>query len=170
MQKVLLCACCCLLVQAFLGLGCMGYQLGSSLPDGLEVVHVPVFTNETDEPNLEVIATRATIAEFQRDGSLSIGEENRADVILRARLTSFSLDPLRFERDDATTAQEYRMRIQADVQLIERRTGDVLVNRRVDGEQDFELTGDLSSAKRIHLPEAANDLATRIVRASTELW
>lgn len=151
-------------------LGCMGYRLGSSLQPGIDVVHVPVFVNETDEPLLEVLATQATIAEFQRDGTLSVGDADRSDVVLQARLTGFALDPLRFDRDGATSAQEYRMTIRADIRLIEQRSGNVLVNSRVNGERDFVLVGDLSSAKRTHLPSAAEDLAARIVRASIEFW
>lgn len=151
-------------------LGCAGYRLGSSLPPGIDVVHVPVFTNETDEPLLEVVTTQATIAEFQRDGSLAVGDADRADVILHVRLTGLSLDPLRFDRDAATTAEEYRMTIRADIRLVERRNGNVLVASRVNGERDFVLAGDLSSAKRAQLPAAAQDLATRIVRASIEFW
>ncbi len=161
---------CVAVIGLFAGPGCMGYRLGSSLPPGIDVVHVPVFTNETDEPALEVVTTQAAIAEFQRDGTLAIGDVDRADVILRVRLTGFSLDPVRYDRDAATTAEEYRMTIQADIQLIEIRTGDVLVRSRVHGERDFVLAGDLSSAKRTHVPAAARDLAARIVRASIEFW
>ena len=150
--------------------GCLGYQLGSSLPPGIDVVHVPVFTNATDEPGLEVVTTQATIAEFQREGSLVVGDLDRADVVLEVHLAEFTLNALRFSRDAATSAEEYRMTIRADVRLLERRTGNVLVSNRVNGERDFLLTGDLSSAKRTHLPAAATDLAARIVRTCVEFW
>jgi len=156
-------------VMVLLG-GCAGYRLGSSLPPGIDVVHVPVFVNETDEPLLEVLATQATIAEFQREGTLSVGDMDRADVVLEVRLTSFSLEPLRFDRDAQTTAEEYRITIGAAVRLREVRSGNVLVTTRVNGETDFILTGDLSSAKRNHVPRAAEDLAARIVRAAIEFW
>lgn len=149
---------------------CAGYRLGSSLPAGIEVVHVPLFVNQTDEPLLEIITTQETIAEFQRDGTLSVGERDRADVALAVQLTSFSLDPLRFDRDAATTAEEYRLTLRANLRLTDLRTGEVLASGRVNGDTDFVLTGDLSSAKRAHLPAAAEDLAARIVRASIEFW
>jgi hypothetical protein len=152
------------------GVGCVGYRLGSSLPAGMDVVHVPVFMNETDEPSLEVLTTQATIAEFQRDGTLIVGDENRADVALEVRLLSFTLQPLRFARDALTTTEEYRMTIQAAVRLIDVRTGRVLVTTRVNGEADFVPGGDLTSAKRMNLPAAAEDLAARIVRAAIEFW
>lgn len=161
-------------MMSFVGLllltGCAGYRLGSSLPPGIDVVHVPVFVNETDEPRLEVLTTQATIAEFQRDGTLSVGDTDRADVTLEVRLTGFSLDPLRFDRDALTSAEEYRMTIRADIRLTDIRTGAVLVTSRVNGEADFVLTGDLSSAKRANVPAAAADLAARIVRAAIEFW
>lgn len=161
---------CLALVSCLLSSGCAGYRLGSSLPPGIDIVHVPVFLNQTDEPLLEVITTRATMAEFQRDGTLVVGDENEADVELSVQLTDFSMDPLRYERDAATSAEEYRMTITASLQLQDTSSGNILAQSVVIGEADFVLAGDISSAKRANLPEAAEDLAARIVRASIEFW
>jgi hypothetical protein len=159
-----------LLVALLLQIGCAGYRLGSSLPPGIDVVHVPVFLNQTDEPLLEVITTRAAVAEFQRDGTLIVGQEGQSDVTLSVQLTDFSMDPLRYERDTDTSVEEYRMTITASLQLQETRSGNILAQSVVIGEADFILSGDISSAKRANLPEAAEDLAARIVRASIEFW
>ncbi len=157
-------------VALFLTSGCSGYRLGTSLPPGINTVHVPVFENQTDEPLLEIEATQATISEFQRDGSLSVGAMDRADVVLDVQLLSFALQPLRFERDAATTTDEYRMTIQAALTLTDIKTGRTLMQARVNGETDFVPAGDLTSAKRANLPAATQDLAARIVRAAVEFW
>ena len=156
----------------FLNAGCtaLGYRVGSSLPPGIEVVHVPAFKNRTAEPRLELGATQATIAQIQRDGTLTIGDMDKADVVLDVVLTDFSLTPLRYERDTATTASEYRMTIMADVKLVRRGDKVVMARGRVKGEADFEPTGDLSTAKRDTLPQAERDLAHQIVKSVVEFW
>ena len=44
--------------------GCIGYQLGSSLPPDIKNIFIPTFINQCKEPLIEVEATNATIAEF----------------------------------------------------------------------------------------------------------
>ncbi len=159
-----------LLGGILLASGCVGYRLGTTLPPGIDVVLIPVFENQTTEPLLEIEATQATIREFQRDGTLSVGAEDRADVILDVQLSSFDMEPLRFERDATTTTEEYRMTVIAQVRLLERTTGNVLMQTQVNGETDFIPSGDLTSAKRANLPDLMDDLAARIVRAAIEFW
>jgi len=151
--------------------GCAGYRLGSTLPAGINVIHVPTFTNKTDEPRLEIETTRAVIQEFQRDGSLSVGEESKADVVLDVVLTGLRQEPLQYQKDNAKTVREYRLTITASVVLRNRRTGKVIAkNPRVQGEADFIPPGDLASAKRNAIPEAAKDLAHDIVENVVEYW
>lgn len=150
--------------------GCAGYRLGSTLPPGLKTIYVPTFVNNTREPQLESEATQAVLQEFQKDGSLSLTTADRADAILRVSLVSYRLVPLRYDKDRAKTTREYRLKLQADVECTRTDTGDVLVSRRVSGESTFEPVGDLSSAKRDALPEAARDLAHDIVESVVETW
>ncbi len=45
-----------------------------------------------------------------------------------------------------------------------------LVKQLVKGDATFEMFGDLSSAKREALPDAAKDLAHKIVESVVEYW
>lgn len=152
------------------GSGCAGYRLGSALPAGINVVHVPTFKNNTSEPQLELTTTQATISELQRDGTLSVSDSEKADVILTVTLVNFYLEPLRYETDASTTTKEYRLTIMATLELTELKTGKVLVKSSVKGETDFIPAGDLSSSKRTALPAAAADLAHQIVQSVVEFW
>ena len=151
--------------------GCVGYRLGSSLPPGLKSVFVPVFVNDTGEPGLEALATSAAIAEIQKDGSLKIAPKETADTVLEVHLRRYTLDPLRFQKDQVNTAREYRLTLVADVVLRKTATGETLVNARgIAGYSDFPALTDLPSARRTALPATATDLAHRIVRSIVEYW
>lgn len=150
--------------------GCASYRLGSSLPPDVKSVHVPTFVNKTNEPLLQSDTTRAAIQEFQRDGTLRVLDKDEADLLLEVSLVDFTLEPLRFGRDETKTAEEYRMRIKADILLTHRTSGKVMAQRQVAGEAFFDFTGDLGSSKRTALPVAAADLAHDIVESVVEYW
>ena len=150
--------------------GCAGYRLGSTLPPDIRVVHIPTFVNKTSEPRIDIETAQATLSEIQRDGTLSVSSLDKSDVILNVTLVGFKLQPLRYDSDSATTAQEYRLTMTADITLTHRLTKRVMTQTTVQGEEDFTQTGDLSSAKRAAMPEAARDLAHDIVESIVEYW
>jgi hypothetical protein len=150
--------------------GCVGYQLGSTLPPGIESVYVPTFVNETGEPFVEVETTRATIQRFQTDGTLRVRDRAVADAILNVTVVEYTLQPLRYERDNNRTTDEYRVTLTAEISFSRAKDGEVLIARRVKGDADFRPSGDLSSAKRAVLPQAARDLAQDIVESVVEYW
>jgi len=150
--------------------GCSSYKLGSSLPSDIKVVYVPTFINKTSEPLLDAVTTDAAISEIQRDGTLSLGSQDKSDVILNVILTDLKLYPLRYKKSNSTTANEYRLAITASMQLKKRSTGKIMMSYVVVGERDFIPSGDLSTGKRDALPMAAKDLAHRIVERIVEYW
>lgn len=151
--------------------GCASYRLGSMLPEDVKTVHVPTFANGTREPQLETETTQQTIREFQRDGSLKIAAKETADAILNVKITDYTLRPVRYDRDQATRTDSYRLHLTADVILINAKTGKIIVERPgVRGQTVFDVTGDLTSSKLNALPDAARDLAHNIVETCVEVW
>lgn len=151
--------------------GCVGYQLGSMLPADIQSVYVPTAQNQTGEPLLENDVSSSVLSAIQRDGSLKIEVEDQADAILYVVITDFTLEPLAFDRSNRDRPNEYRLQLQARVEMVRRSTGEVLVRRdRLQGRTNFNLAGDLTSGKQQGLPEAADDLARRIVAEITEAW
>ncbi len=153
-----------------LGGGCAGYRLGTTLPPGIRTVHVAPFVNRTGEPELEVETTRATIQEFQSDGTLRLAGPDRADAVVEVTLRGFQLEPLRYDRDESRTVSEYRVIIDAD--LVFRRSGSSTRPAPiwVRGDATFEAVGDLALGKLDALPEASRDLARKIVKQVVEFW
>jgi hypothetical protein len=159
-----------LALVALCGSSCVGYRLGTTLPAGIETVYVPTFVNVSGEPLLETEATRATLQEFQKDGTLRTVDRQSADLVLSVRITGFNLEPLRYQDTRVRTAEEYRMLITAQLSVTDTRSETVLTERVVNGEITFVQQGDLTAAKRAALPEAAEDLAHSIVESVVEYW
>ena len=78
--------------------GCVGYRLGSTLPPDVKSIYVRLFINKCNEPLLEIDTTNATIAEFQKDGTLRIVSKDEADVLLETTLNAMTLTPLRYDQ------------------------------------------------------------------------
>jgi len=163
-----------LVISAVLGASlmtsCVGYRLGSSLPTSIKTVYIPAFINNTGEPMVETEATKATIQEVQKDGSLEVASQEYADSILTVTLTKVKFEPLSFQQNSRKTANEYRLYIYADVMFTRAKTNQILCKRQVYGEATFFPAGDIASAKRLALPNVAKDLAHRIVEAVVEYW
>ena len=151
--------------------GCVGYKLGSNLPPGITSINIPVFTIEAKEPGLETILTGAAIQEFQKDGSLKVLPKEQANSILEVTVRKYELEPLRYRRDKATTAKEYRLILTADVILKKLPSNEIVVNTKgVIGFTTFTALADLPSARRLALPKAASDLGQRVVKCVVEYW
>ena len=151
--------------------GCAGYRVGSTLPPNIHTVYVGTFVNKTDQPDLEFQTTRATLQEIQKDGTLKISTQDKADVILEAKITKYTLEPLRYRKDQATTPNEYRIHLLADVILRRANTMKVLVSvPNVEGWATFTVTTDLRSNELTAIPNAATDLGHEIVKNVVEFW
>lgn len=162
----------CLLVLPLLLLGgCVGYQFGSSLPKQYRSVCVKTFINKTGEANLEFPATQAARREFQKDAALSLEDAEKADLILETELVAADFDALRFARNRAATADEYRMTVQAEITLTVRKTGAVLIaKRKVTGKSTYASSGDAQQARLNAQPTVSSDLGRQIVKNVVEFW
>jgi hypothetical protein len=156
----------------FSAAGCAGYRLGSSLPEGLQKVYVPTFVNQCGEPLIENDTTQYAIAEIQKDGALQIASDFAdADAELTVTITRYSHEAIRFDRDNPKQADEYRLKLTAEIVFEQiKPEKKILVRRTVVGEGTFVSSGDMASAKRAALPSTSADLAHRIVESIVEYW
>ena len=150
--------------------GCTGYQAGRALDSSVKTVSLSVI-NKTDEPSIEVAVMKALRAEIQMDGQLAISSQDEADAVLTVTLTRFTLDPLAFNRRQGSLAEEYRMTLSASAVLSYTESNAVIQeNPAVRGEAEFSYIADLTSAKRAGMPEAAADLARKVVSSVVTAW
>jgi len=151
--------------------GCVGYRLGSTLPPDVKAIYVRLFINKCNEPLLEIDTTNATIAEFQKDGTLRIVPKGEADVLLETTLNAMTLTPLRYDQTtDKAKPNEYRLTLEVSFVLKRAKTREIMNEATVVGESTFVFVGNLNSSKRAAIPAASEDLAKRIVEKVVETW
>lgn len=150
--------------------GCSGYQTGSTLPENIQTVSLNV-VNATEEPSVEVSVMRSLRAEVQMDGRLSLASPGDADAVLQVRLDRFHLNPVAYDERKGSLAREYRIVLSGSMVFLSSETGEVLVESpSLSGEAEFEYAADLTTAKLGSMPEAADDLARKIVSLITTAW
>lgn len=150
--------------------GCFGYRVGTLLPKELKTVHVPVFKNLTNEPNLELRATNAVIERLNRDGTLkTVPDRDKADCIVETTIVKYERKPVRFR--GGSDPSEYRVIITVSATFKNLRTGEILwKDKLINGEAEFVVSGSLPSSEAGALPAAFDDLAKYIVEAIVEGW
>ena len=157
---------------AFLGLtsGCASYHVGSIHDPGFKTIFIENFKSDVDEPGLENLVTTTVIKEFQRDGTIEVTSADLADVILRGRITSYELSPVRFSRSDEITPIETSLTIGVHYTLTKRNQTKPFVESQASGNRSFFIGNDLQSDKRQGVPLAAEVLARQIVANLADGW
>jgi len=157
-----------LLVLTAVGGGC-GYRVGTLLPEHIKTIAVPVFVNETNEPQFEIQATNAVINQLATDGTLRVVPEGEADVVLSVRLIRYERKAIRYT--GATRPAEYRLTVTVLATLHDTREGtDLWKDVRLSGNTEFVVGAGLPAAERRARPEALEDLAHDVVERIVEGW
>ena len=150
--------------------GCSSYQLGSTYDPGFKTIFIENFKSEVDEPMLENLVTTTVIKQFQKDGTFQVTDLAQADVILKGRITSFSMSPVRFSRANELTPTEASMAIEVKYVLIKRNETKSYFEGQATGDTSFFIGNDLQSDKRQGIPLVAEKLGSHIVSALADGW
>lgn len=146
--------------------GCGYFAVGER--DGLlagRPLHVAIFANRTTRPRLDTILARSMRMEIARLSPDSLVGEERAELILGGAVTSIITAPVAYSATDRV--REYRLTLQADATLTERRSGKVLWKGTETGVAEYPVNQDLAlqlNAEEAALKEASGRLSERIVR------
>ena len=144
--------------------GCANYRWTSPVPADMRTVTVPTFRNESNILELGAVATRQVLREFQREGTFKIASADDAAIEVQGVIKSASVGRIYFKREMSMRAFEQRLVVAADVSLIDRRSGKVMVNnRRYVAETTYFSDTDIATARRDASGRAAEDLARQIV-------
>ena len=144
--------------------GCSSYTWTSPVPKDMRTVSVPTFRNETDVVELGAIAARQTLREFQREGTFRIASADDAAIEVQAVLKTANARMLNYKRGQSMRAYEFRYSLVADVSLVDRRNGKVLVdNRQYRAETTFFSDTDIVTTRRDAAGRLAEALARQIV-------
>lgn len=153
------------LLGLVLALGACGYSLRGTLPEHLQTVAVPVFSNRTLQPGVENVLTRAVIEAFATNGRLRVVAPEQADAILEGEVTGYEVHSIAF--DPEANVRQYRVVLTMNLRfrdLVERQ---VLLERQGYRERaDFRVSAAVSqtiASEQLALQAAAGDLARAIV-------
>jgi Lipopolysaccharide-assembly len=163
------------------GLAACGYQfqvegpgptIGSG-PSAIETsnrprIAIPLFENNSFEPNLEVKYTAYTRHEFAAgSGAQVVTASEEADLILKGLIITVILPTLTF---DINRTLETRTTVYVNVSVQERQTGKMVWNQTVTASSEFFVTDDLQFNRVLQtraLEQAgrliAEDLAARFL-------
>jgi hypothetical protein len=125
------------LVAAELGCGYRFVPRETTLPEGVRSVCAPVFQNETPEPGLETLFTRAMRQELLRTGTL--GDGAACEARLEGVVTGVNSVPtiVTEPTEENPTAQLASYRAYAEVRLRLLKGEQVLADTSVSGTEDY---------------------------------
>lgn len=151
-----------ILLAAFLGSCGYSFKPGQ-VREGLDTVAVAFFENRSTEPNVEVALTEVILQGLIADRTLRIAEEGVADAVLYGVIRRYTFKEAFFGED--RQAEEYRVDIEVEVQMVDRRSGETIV-----GPQRVKGTGSYYLEEGPEGEEAARDqAAVMIVQAIINL-
>jgi len=136
----------------------------SSVPTDVRTVHVPTFRNESDVPELGVIASRQILREFQREGTFKVRSEEDAVVEIQGVIKKASSGINAYDRRSGSRKSSYSFTAIAEVSVVDKRSKQVLVdNREFTATTVFTSGGDLSTGKRDASGRLMEDLSRQVV-------
>ncbi|MFT4175159.1 MAG: LPS assembly lipoprotein LptE [Luteolibacter sp.] len=147
-----------LLAPILLLASCAGYQLGGTKPKPLANVRsiaVPMFENGTLQPRAEALATTAVTNALTLDGTYKIARTDRADAVLKGKLTSIQYSPLTANRFDTLRPEELHSTVRLEWNLLDAKDPTkVLMSGTSIGQSNFFVDSNLQTARTNALPDA----------------
>jgi outer membrane lipopolysaccharide assembly protein LptE/RlpB len=157
-------------VALSLALGGCGYSLRTSLPPGINSVHVPVLVNRTQEPGIEDFITQALTQAVVGTGVRIAANAREADAILEGSIVEYRLVSLSFDSSANVTA--YRLIIGLALTFKDLKQNKVIWKQdRVEERADFQVAGQVTQTlarENQAVQRAAVDVARAIVSFAFE--
>jgi len=146
---------------------CAGYELGGHKPQsltGVERIAVPMFSNATQHPRAEALATSAVSSAITKDGTYRVASIDNADAVLEGTLRSISYSTVRGTRFDTLLAEEFNNTVTLNWQL--RDANDptrILARGSSQGTSQLFRDSNLQTARNNALNDALENAAESLV-------
>jgi hypothetical protein len=146
--------------------GC-GYSFRGTLPEHIQSIAVPVFTNRTREPAVENVITQAVVTAFSTNGRLRVVGVNQADSLLEGEITGYELLSLAF--DPSANVRRYRLVVTMNLRYRDLRENKLMFTRSGYSERaDFQVASAVSQTL-VQEDAALRQAAVEIGRAVVAL-
>jgi hypothetical protein len=147
-----------LLAPFFSLVSCVGYQLGGVKPASLanvRTIAVPMFSNSTQHPRAEALATSAVANAIVQDGTYRIARSEQADAVLIGDLREIKYSVIRSNRLDTMRPEELANTVTLNWSLLDARDRTkVLASGTSRGISQLFVSENLQTARNNALPEA----------------
>ena len=144
--------------------GCASYTWTSAVPEEYRTIAVPVFENRTNAAELGPIATQHVRRELQREGTFKLKRTGQAAIELQGAIIAAKRSALTSDRSLGTRASSYRYIVTAEISVIDKKTGKVLLdNRKYVAETSFLTQNDLLTGQRNAAARIGQELARQVV-------
>ena len=144
--------------------GCVGYRLGSPVPEACRPIHVAAFENETDYPMVGTIASQQLLDALIEDGTFAPTTYDAARLRVQAVIQPLDTDAVRYSRNDNLVPDEYHVALTARLYVFDAKTGKTYVNGKPITAVDSALTReDYQTGIQDALPRVARRLAQSIL-------
>lgn len=154
-----------------LAAGCATYHFGSAVPAELRTIAVPVFENASGYPEIDAVVTQYVLREFQREGTFKIDRLDNASLKMLGRLVSTDVSAIGYDRNYTSRASEYRYTLTAEITVVERSTGKLLIDAMpIKADTTFLTSGDMLTGMQNAYPRIAKELSRKIVDAVLAHW
>ena len=151
--------------------GCSTYRFSSSVPEELRTIAVPVFENDSGFPEIDAVVTQYVLREFQREGTFKISNVENASLKLLGKLVKSDIQSLNYDRNYGSRTSEYRYSLVAEITLVERGTGKLLIDdMKVKADTTFLTHGDMLTGLQDAQPRIAKELSRAIADAVLAHW
>jgi len=81
------------LFSALIAVSCGYYSFKGALPSEIKTIAIPIFDNNTSDPNVRADLTDMLSEAFISDNSLNIVDEDKADLILTGSINAIRIKP-----------------------------------------------------------------------------
>lgn len=137
---------------------CAGYQLGGAKPTslaGVNSIAVPMFSNDTQHPRAEALATSAVANAIVTDGTYRITDVASADAVLTGKISSIKYSTIRGTRFDTLRPEELSNKVTLTWKLCDAKDPTrVLASGTSSGTSQLFVSSNLQTARNNALPEA----------------
>jgi hypothetical protein len=157
------------LAMAVLALLCGCYTFsGSTLPPHLKTVEVPLFANQSLEPNVADEITQELSRELLQSNLLKVVERD-GNAVISGSVTSYTNAPYTFGASETrqVSVQQYSVKITVDVEFLDRKKDEPIYKGAITGEGIYNLSNENEQAGK---QKAIKEIVQRIMQNSVQGW
>lgn len=149
--------------------GCGIYTFnGSSLPSHLKTVEIPLFVNNSMEPNIADEVTQELNRQVLSGNQLRIVSK-QGDATISGSVTSYENKPYSFSATETkqVDVDQYKVTIVAEVEFYDNKKNNELYKGSITGEGIYNFKTETETTGR---QKAEKDLVKRILESSVQSW